>query len=173
MQIAVVAAGVGVLVAGSPTAFTVIRYTGAASLVFLGIRQWRSPVESDLGDGGQPRIESRRSMIWRGILVNLTNPKAIIFFVAFIPQFIRSGEPLLAQYVELAATIVVIDIVVMWCFFATAAKGLRRITRSASGQRGLHRLFGGLFIGVGVLLATIHRPVPIDACRINPDRRLV
>ena len=84
------------------------------------------------------------------------NPKAVVFFLAFMPQFIRPDRPLLPQYAVLAATVVAIDVVVMWFFFAAAAKGLSGLTRSASGQRALNRVFGGLFVGVGVLLAAIH-----------------
>jgi homoserine/homoserine lactone efflux protein len=95
-------------------------------------------------------------MLRRGILVNLTNPKAVVFFLAFIPQFTRPDRPLLPQYVVLAATIVAIDVVVMWFFFATAARGLRRVTGTSHGQRLMNRTFGGLFVGVGVLLAAAH-----------------
>jgi len=156
-HVAIVAAGVGVLVAGSPVLFDVVRYGGAAYLVYLGIRQWRSRPRG--GDGGDDVVrgpESRWSMVRRGLLVNLTNPKAIVFFLAFIPQFVRPDRPLLPQYAVLAATVVVIDVLVMWFFFATAATGLRRLTRSPRGQRTVNRLFGGLFVGVGVLLAAVH-----------------
>jgi homoserine/homoserine lactone efflux protein len=155
IHIAIVAAGVGVLVASSPVLFTAIRYAGAAYLVYLGIRQWRSRAHHDPeAPIGPP--ESPWSMARRGMLVNLTNPKAIVFFLAFTPQFIRPTQPLVPQYVVLTATVVVIDVIVMWFFFAAAAKGLRRLTRSTKGQTRLNRLFGGLFVGVGALLAAVH-----------------
>ena len=56
----------------------------------------------------------------------------------------------------IAATIVAIDVIVMWFFFAAAARGLGRLTQRESGQRALNRVFGGLFVGVGVLLAAVH-----------------
>jgi homoserine/homoserine lactone efflux protein len=155
VHIAVVAAGVGVLVAGSPLLFNVIRYAGAAYLVLLGVRQLRArptPVDEETVDGGA----SRWAMLRQGVLVNLTNPKAVVFFLAFTPQFIRPDRPLPTQYAVLAATVVLVDVLVMWCVFAVAARGLRRLTRSEDGQRRLNRLFGGLFVGVGALLATIH-----------------
>jgi homoserine/homoserine lactone efflux protein len=95
-------------------------------------------------------------MFRRGLLVNLTNPKAVVFFLAFTPQFIRPERPLLPQYAVLAATVIAIDVVVMWFFFAAAARGLGRLTRRESGQRAVNRVFGGLFVGVGVLLAAVH-----------------
>lgn len=154
-HIAIVAAGVGVLVAGSTMLFNGIRLAGAGYLVYLGVRQWRAPPRSE-ADGMVLAQESSWSMARRGLLVNLTNPKAIVFFLAFTPQFIRPGEPLVPQYVVLGATVVVIDVLVMWGFFAAAAKGLRRLTRDPKGQKRLNRLFGGLFVGVGALLAAVH-----------------
>ena len=153
-HIVIVAAGVGVLVAGSPALFSIIRYAGAAYLIYLGVRQFRSRAKASTI--GEARTEPARSMFRRGLLVNLTNPKAVVFFLAFMPQFIVTDRPLLPQYAVLAATVVVIDVVVMWFFFAAAARGLGRLARRESGQRTLNRVFGGLFVGVGVLLATVH-----------------
>jgi len=153
-HIAVVAAGLGVLVASSPLLFNVIRYVGAAYLVFLGVRQFRSRAAA--AKVGEVHREPAWSMFRRGLLVNLTNPKAVVFFLAFTPQFIRPEQPLLPQYVVLAATIVAIDVVIMWFFFAAAARGLGRLTQREAGQRTLNRIFGGLFVGVGVLLASVH-----------------
>jgi homoserine/homoserine lactone efflux protein len=155
VHLAIVAAGVGVLVASSPLLFNVIRYAGAAYLVYLGVRQWRMPPAAPNEEGAVAH-EPASSMLRRGLLVNLTNPKAIVFFLAFTPQFIRPEHPLVRQYLVLAATVVVIDVLVMWFFFAAAAKGLRRLTRDERGQRRIDRLFGSLFVGVGILLAAIH-----------------
>ena len=152
-HIAVVAAGVGVLVAGSPLLFNVIRYAGAAYLVFLGVRQFRSRAAG--AQVGPAAREPGWSMFRRGLLVNLTNPKAVVFFLAFTPQFIRPGQPLLPQYAVFAATVVAIDVVVMWFFFAAAARGLGRLTQRETGHRAVNRVFGGLFVGVGVLLAAV------------------
>jgi homoserine/homoserine lactone efflux protein len=153
-HIAIVAAGVGVLVAGSPVLLSVIRYAGAAYLVYLGVRQFRSRARAVAVGEAEP--EPAGSMFRRGLLVNLTNPKAVVFFLAFLPQFIVTDRPLLPQYAVLAATVVIIDVVVMWFFFAAAARGLGRLARRESGQRALNRVFGGLFVGVGVLLAAVH-----------------
>ncbi|RYG78741.1 lysine transporter LysE [Yimella sp. RIT 621] len=155
IHIAIVAAGVGVIVAESPLMFNVIRYAGAAYLLYLGVRQWRSRTADTEETDRAQAIEPRWSMMRRGLLVNLTNPKAIVFFLAFMPQFIRPENALLPQYTVLGVTVVVIDVLVMWFFFAIAARGLQRLTRSARGQRRLNRLFGGLFVGVGAMLATI------------------
>lgn len=157
VHILVVALGVGVLVASSPLLFEVIRYAGAAYLAYLGIRQLLARpqvAEQDAAHAAAP--ESRWSMFRRGLWVNLLNPKAIVFFLAFLPQFIRPHLPLLPQYLVVGATVVVVDVIVMWGFFALAAHGFRRFTRSARGQRTLNAVFGLLFIAVALLLVFLH-----------------
>ena len=156
IHVVIVALGVGVLVASSPIAFNVIRYSGAAYLVYLGIRQFLSKPDLEQEKIAGLRNEPAWSIFRRGFWVNLLNPKAIIFFLAFMPQFIRPEQPLLAQYAVLTATIVVIDILVMWFFFAAAARSFERFTHSARGQLVLNRSFGVLFVAVGILLALLH-----------------
>ena len=156
VHVVVVALGVGVLVASSPVAFNVIRYAGAAYLVYLGIRQFLSKPDLDQEQAAALRNEPAWSMFRRGLWVNLLNPKAIVFFLAFMPQFIRPEQPLLPQYLGLTVTVVIIDILVMWFFFALAAKSFQRFTHNARGQKILSRIFGALFVAVGILLALIH-----------------
>jgi homoserine/homoserine lactone efflux protein len=156
LHVIVVALGVGVLVAGSPVAFNAIRYAGAAYLVYLGIRQFLRKPDLDQEKVAALRNEPAWSMFRRGLWVNLLNPKAIVFFLAFMPQFIRPASPLLPQYAVLAATVVLIDVLVMWFFFAAAAKSFQRSTHNTRGQTLLNRIFGVLFVAVGVLLALIH-----------------
>jgi homoserine/homoserine lactone efflux protein len=156
VHVAVVALGVGVLVAGSPVLFNVIRYAGAAYLVFLGIRLFLAKPDPTRDLTVAAAREPAWSMFRRGLWVNLLNPKALVFFLAFMPQFIRPQEPLLPQYVVLTVTVVLIDIVVMWFFFAAAASSFQRFTNTARGQLILNRTFGMLFVGVALLLALVH-----------------
>ncbi|TFD42101.1 MULTISPECIES: LysE family transporter [Cryobacterium] len=155
-HIVIVALGVGVLVAGSPLAFNVIRFVGAAYLVYLGIRQFLAKPALDAEREPALRNDPAWSMFRRGLWVNMLNPKAIVFFLAFLPQFIRLDRPLLPQYFIVAATVIVVDILVMWFFFAVTARSLQRFTGDARGQRVVNRVFGVLFVAVGVLLAVIH-----------------
>lgn len=188
VHIAIVALGVGVLVASSPVLFNVIRYAGAAYLAYLGLRlilqrpspeapgaeAWTDedePMDASASVGsraaasapavvsapaGETAAETRWSMFRRGLWVNLLNPKAIVFFLAFLPQFIRPADPLLPQYATVAVTAVAVDVAVMWGFFAVAAQGFRRFTRTARGQRVIDVVFGSLFLAVALLLALIH-----------------
>lgn len=158
VHVAIVAAGVGLLVSRSEFLFNAIRYAGAAYLVFLGIRLLLTKptvVEDDAPVPVDSR-ESHWSMIRRGFWVNLLNPKAIVFFLAFIPQFIRLDQPPVPQYLTLIATVIVVDVIVMWGFFAAAARPFRRLTRTARGQRILNTVFGALFILVAGLLLLLH-----------------
>jgi homoserine/homoserine lactone efflux protein len=156
VHVVIVALGVGVLVASSPVAFNVIRYAGAAYLVYLGVRQFLSKPDIEEDKAEALRNEPAWSIFRRGLWVNLLNPKAIVFFLAFMPQFIRPEQPLFAQYAVLTATIVGIDILVMWFFFAATARSFQRFTQTSRGQLLLSKVFGVLFVAVGILLALIH-----------------
>ncbi|NCD18252.1 MAG: lysine transporter LysE [Actinobacteria bacterium] len=155
IHVAIVAAGVGLLVTNSPGAFDAVRYAGAAYLVYLGVRLILARGSDDGAAVRLRRGESAWSMFQRGVWVNLLNPKAIVFFLAFTPQFIRPGAPLLPQYAAFMTTIVVVDILVMWFFFAAAAKTFRRLTHTPRGQRILNSIFGTLFILVAALLLVV------------------
>lgn len=158
VHVAIVAAGVGLLVSRSEFLFNTIRYAGAAYLVFLGIRLilTKPTVVEDEGPVPVDSRESHWSMIRRGFWVNLLNPKAIVFFLAFIPQFVRLDQPPIPQYLTLIGTVIVVDVIVMWGFFAAAARPFRRLTRSAQGQRILNTVFGVLFIAVAGILVLLH-----------------
>jgi homoserine/homoserine lactone efflux protein len=158
VHVVIVAAGVGLIVSRSEILFNVIRYAGAAYLVYLGIRLilTKPTIAADEIEDGVDTRESHWSMIRRGFWVNLLNPKAIVFFLAFIPQFIRLDQPQLPQYLTLIVTVIIVDVLVMWGFFAAAARPFRRLTRSARGQRTLNTVFGVLFIAVAALLVFLH-----------------
>ncbi|WP_427870721.1 LysE family translocator [Leucobacter luti] len=162
VHIGVVAAGVGVLVAQSPVLFNAIRYAGAAYLVYLGIRLIIARPDApaaprpDGDEADAPPTESAWSLARRGFWVNILNPKAIVFFLAFLPQFIRVDQPAIPQYLVLIVTVVAVDLVVMWGFFAVAARPFRRYSESRRGQRVLNSTFGSLFVAVAGLLVFVH-----------------
>lgn len=157
VHVAIVAAGVGLIVSRSELLFNAIRYAGAAYLVYLGVRLLLTrPVTVDEGSPGPAPAESSWSMMRRGFWVNLLNPKAIVFFLAFIPQFIRIDQPALPQYLVLITTVILVDVLVMWFFFAAAAKPFRALTRTVRGQRTLNIVFGVLFLAVAALLLFVH-----------------
>lgn len=158
LQIAVVAAGLGALLANSTLAFTAIKWFGVGYLVYLGIRQWRASAIPMSTPSGEVSGTSGPTMTLRGFLVNASNPKAVVFMLAVLPQFIIPSAPLLPQYLIIAATMCAIDVIVMTGYTGLAAKVLR-LMRSPRQQRATNRTFSGLFFVAATVLATIQRAV--------------
>ncbi|KJK08798.1 MULTISPECIES: LysE family transporter [Pseudomonas] len=156
LQIAIIAAGVGAVLAASATAFQIIKWFGVAYLVYLAVKQWRA-LPADLSDDSAVRpIGKPLSLVFRGFLVNVSNPKALIFMLAVLPQFINPQAPLLPQYLIITATMVSVDLLVMAGYTGLAARVLR-LLRTPKQQRRMNRTFAGLFLGAATLLATIRR----------------
>ncbi len=156
LQIAIVAAGVGAILATSELAFALIKWFGVAYLAYLGWKQWRAPV-GELADASAVRPLGRPlTLVLRGFAVNASNPKAIVFILAVLPQFLDPARPLLAQYLLMAATMVGVDLVVMAGYTGLAARVLG-LLRTPRQQRLLNRTFASLFVAAAGLLALIRR----------------
>jgi homoserine/homoserine lactone efflux protein len=156
LQIAVVAAGVGAILAASATAFQVIKWFGVGYLLFLAFKQWRA-LPADLGDDTAVRPAAKPlGLVMRGFLINVGNPKALVFMLAVLPQFIDPHQPLVPQYLTIAATMVVVDLVVMAGYTGLASRVLR-LLRTPRQQRRVNRTFAGLFVGAATLLASLRR----------------
>ena len=153
--LAIVAAGLGAIIAASTALFTLIKWLGAAYLVYLGIRQWRAPAVP-VTDAGADVTGTPRQLVTRGFLVNATNPKGIVFMLAVLPQFIDPALPQLPQYVVCGATLFFTDLVVMSGYTGLAARVLR-VLREPHHVRWINRAFGGLFVAAGAVLATFRR----------------
>ncbi|ULN49063.1 LysE family transporter [Mycolicibacterium goodii] len=154
-QLTVVAVGLGAVVAKSVLAFTVIKVIGVGYLLYLAVRQWRA-AGTDLRDTVH-RAPARAGvpLLARGFLVNATNPKALVFYVAVLPPFLAPQAPLLPQYLVIGATFVVVDIVVMSVYAGLAARLLGAL--GPRRQRVLNRSFSGLFATAAVLVALVRR----------------
>ncbi|MCQ4348796.1 LysE family transporter [Pseudomonas stutzeri] len=156
LQIAVVAAGLGAVLAASELAFAAIKWFGVAYLAYLGWRQWVAPV-GELADASAGRPLGRPlTLVLRGFVVNASNPKAIVFILAVLPQFLDPARPLLAQYLAMAATMIAVDLVVMAGYTGLAARVLR-LLRTPRQQRLLNRSFASLFMAAAGLLALVRR----------------
>ncbi|MBK5002451.1 LysE family transporter [Pseudomonas sp. S31] len=156
VQIAIIAAGVGAVLAASATAFLVIKWFGVAYLVYLAYKQWRALPMDMTDESGVRPIGKPLSLVFRGFLVNVSNPKALVFMLAVLPQFINPHAPLLAQYVAITVTMVSVDLLVMAGYTGLAARVLR-VLRTPKQQKRLNRTFAGLFIGAATFLATLRR----------------
>lgn len=103
------------------------------------------------------KIQNMRKHQLQGLLVNLINPKAIIFIGALVPQFINPEQPVLAQYLIVAATLSSIDVITM-SIYALAAVRMGQWMHNPKAIQLQNRTFGGLFFSAGVLLAGSARP---------------
>lgn len=156
LQLAIVGAGLGAVLAASTLAFNVLKWLGVAYLAWLGWRAWRAPaVPLPAGGGAMPRTTAG-ALFAQGFLVNATNPKATVFFLAVLPPFIDAARPLLAQYLAVVATLTVVDLVVMSAYTLFAARALA-LLRTPRQVRFLNRVFGGLFVAMAALLAAFKR----------------
>jgi homoserine/homoserine lactone efflux protein len=122
LQLTLVAVGLGAAVASSIVAFNVIKWIGVAYLAYLAVRQWRS-VTTDLREQVGKSVDGGRlSLVVRGFLINTTNPKGLVFFLAVLPQFVVPTAPLLPQYLAIGATMVAVDLVVMGLYTGLAVR---------------------------------------------------
>jgi len=153
LQLMVVALGLGALLAASETAFGLLKLAGAAYLIWLGVTKWRAPVDAVVVKSGDLPT---RGLFVQGLLVNLTNPKAIVFIGALVPQFIDPAQPVAAQYAVIAATLSTTDLIVMSAY-AVAALQMGRWLGEVRHIRWQNRVFGVVFITVGSMLAVSSR----------------
>ena len=153
IQLAIVAVGLGALLTASALAFDIVKFCGAAYLVWLGIQKWRSSPQ-EIQENKPPM--SSNALFIEGLLVNLANPKAIVFIAALTPQFIDPTRPQWPQFLIIGATMCTIDILVM-SGYALLATRLRHWLHDPKTLKAQNRFFGGVFVGAGLLLASTGR----------------
>lgn len=103
------------------------------------------------------RSASPLALVFRGFLVNISNPKALVFMLAVLPQFIDPHAPLVAQYLILGATMICVDLVVAG--YTGLASKVLRLLRTPKQQKRMNRTFAGLFIGAAAFMATLRKAV--------------
>ena len=150
------AAGLGALLQLFPAVFDALRLAGAAYLAYLGIKSWRAPVHDHAIDAPRP-VEpamTEAALFRQAMLVAASNPKAILFAVAFLPQFINPQNAQLPQFGILLSTFAVIE--VSWYFvYAISGKSLAVYLQRASVLRVFNRVTGGAFVGFAAMMATV------------------
>lgn len=155
--IGAVSLGLGALLAASEVLFSAIKWVGVVYFAWLSVQLWRSrPAALQAGEarGGAQPITAWRAFL-RSLLVALTNPKGLLFFSAFLPQFIATGEPQLPQYLTLAAAFTTIDIAVMLAYALGGLHAARLLT--ASGLRWLNRGCAAVMLSLAGMLAVYRR----------------
>lgn len=151
------ALGLGALLQASEFAFTVVKVIGALYLIWLGIKTFRSSPEGlTVRRTANGFKKHARSHYVRGFLVGSSNPKAILFFTAFFPQFLNAGEPLAPQYSILVITFITFEFSVL-AMCAAGVSAVAPVLRSARHMRWINRITGGLFGAMGGLLLLSRR----------------
>ncbi len=153
VQLTIAAIGLTSLLNVVAEAFEWVRWAGAAYLVYLGVKQWRSastPLAFDTSS------VSKTNLFVQGVVITIPNPKSLIFIAAFLPQFIDAARPLGLQFVYIVPTFLVIAFCVtsLWALIAGNA---RKLLQSQRAFRSVLRTAGGLMITAGIGLALARR----------------
>ena len=152
VQLGLTALGMSAALGALAAWFEWLRWLGVGYLLWLGVRQWRAPAVDLTRVPAQPR--SARAIALRGFLVSLTNPKTLLFYGAFLPQFVSLDRPVLPQVALLSGVFLVLAVLLDggWAVVAGRARFLL-----ASRGRLRNRLSGGLLMCAGVGLALARR----------------
>lgn len=156
LQLALVAVGLGAVVANSILAFNIVKWLGVAYLIYLAVRQWRTATVDLSEQLGKATNGGRLALAVRGFLVNATNPKGLVFFIAVLPQFVVPTAPQLPQYLAIGATMVAVDLVVMGLYTGLSVR-LVTWLHTPRRQTVLNRVFSGLFAAAAVVLSLVRR----------------
>jgi len=151
-------AGLGALVMTSATLFAALKWAGAAYLIWLGSKLWRSAPSGGLNRMTTGRDVKVGSVFAHMAMVTALNPKGIAFFVAFVPQFLTPGAPLLPQFIILITTFVSLAAANALAY-ALLADHLRKWVDHPRAIQGMTRAGGVALMGMGVATAILRRPV--------------
>ncbi len=143
--------GLGVLLAASAALFTALKWMGAGYLIYLGVKLWRAPVADGAAASTQPVARPLR-LFAHAFAVTATNPKSIVFFVAFLPQFLDAARPFAGQVAVMEASFLVLAALNATVYALTASAAGGAIRRS-SIRRAVNRVGGSFLIGAGLLAA--------------------
>ncbi len=146
--------GLGAVLAASAKAFAALKFAGALYLVFLGVRMWRAPaLVAAAAAAGPARTGTRPSrMFLHAYLTTTLNPKTVLFFMVFVPQFIDLRAPHLPQFAALVPSVLVLGALTDGSY-AMAAASLHCFIRAPRIARLANRVCGGILVGEGVVAA--------------------
>jgi homoserine/homoserine lactone efflux protein len=146
-----VAGGLAALLAAATGAFTILRIVGAVYLLYLGVKIIASTFRSHVASQSVSAPPPRRSLVLQGLLIQVTNPKALIFMSALLPQFIDPQRPLALQLGVLLAATIAVDTIVLSTYAWVAVRGATSL-RSSGFVTGLERVFGAALVLFGIRL---------------------
>ena len=149
-----VALGLAAVFAASPLAFTLLKLAGAGYLLYLAWGAWHAPASLAPGQGMAGPPPSRLQMWRRGVIMNLSNPKVGLFFLALLPQFVQADRgPVVLQIVCLGALFMLAALLVFGSVVLLAGAIRARLARSARAQQWLNRASALVFVGLALRLA--------------------
>jgi len=153
VHVAAAALGISAIVASSATAFSIVKYAGAAYLVYLGVQRWRGGERSE--PGREPQAHG--DLFRQGMVVNILNPKTAIFFLAFLPQFVDPSMAVAPQVLVLGVEFIAIAVISDGAYALIAGTLGERIRDSALANRWVDRAAGGTLVALGGLAAISKR----------------
>lgn len=142
--------GLGALLATSAALFTVLKWIGAAYLIYLGIKLWRAPTGNAAADSVEAPKEKAGRILLHTYAVTALNPKTIVFFVAFLPQFLDPSRPVAFQMVVFEITFLVLA-TINATLYALMASAIRSKIGKPAVQQVINRAGGSMMIGAGLL----------------------
>jgi len=148
--------GLGAVVLASATLFTALKWVGAAYLVWMGVGMIRAAGGQTLGRLADVPDLTPRRVFGNAMIVTALNPKSIVFFIAFVPQFLVVDRPLAPQFAVLIATFVTLAAVNALAY-ALLADGMRATIRRSAVLAWMTRAGGGVLIAMGLLTATLRK----------------
>ncbi|GIH89850.1 LysE family translocator [Planobispora siamensis] len=152
VHVAAAALGVSALLAASATAFTIVKYLGAAYLIWLGVRKLMS--HRNGGEAVDPPVATRSRMFWEGFVVNVLNPKTAIFFLAFLPQFTDpAAGPIAPQILLLGVIWIALGLASDGAYALLSSAVAGRLRRSVRARRRLDLTSGLVYLGLGAAAA--------------------
>ena len=152
IQFIISVVGVAAVIKTSPLLFEAIKWVGVSYLIYLGIKQYRSPVSMVRVDVSTMPSATAGKLFMQGFLVDITNPKAAIFLLAVIPQFVDTTRPLMLQYVLICLTLCLVDLVIMLCYVALAAN-LVKLLKNPHMTARINKIFGVCFVLAALSMA--------------------
>jgi len=149
------AMGLGALLLASRTVFLAIKWIGAAYLVYLGLRMLLSRSPRALEAGGEPKPTRHAGVFWNGFVTQISNPKAIVFFAALLPQFINPDQSVARQIAILGCSSVVVEFIVL-SIYVSMCRAAGRWVKTTRFSAWLIRVAGLLLVTAGAKLAATH-----------------
>lgn len=148
--------GVGAVLYSSAVAFNFMKWLGVAYLIYIGVKQWREKPVPMREVVTKSKVESSKRMFLQGFLATLLNPKLIGFFMAFLPQFISTEQPIAPQLVVLVSTFLCVVFIIL-SGYSLLADQMRKRLKHPRAMEIMNKTSGATLIGAGLMTATLQQ----------------